>query len=92
MKQTDLQLLQIVLLDVLRDIVDLQMTNHDGIKKKNHEKLLIQGQSEPMSHLNRAGHGAQSKDGGAILHCGLVIERSLSVHQKHSHLQQRHTR
>lgn len=39
-------------------------------------------------HLYGAGHSAEGKDGGTVLHSGLVVKRSLSVHQHHSHLQQ----
>lgn len=42
---------------------------------------------EQGSHLYRASHCAESKDGGTVFYRGLVIEGSLSVHQHYCHLQ-----
>ncbi len=41
-----------------------------------------------ICHLYRAGHCAEGKDGGTVLHRGLVIKGSLSVHQHYCHLQE----
>lgn len=42
-----------------------------------------------VSHLDWAGHGAESKDGGTVFDSGLIVKGSLSIHQYYCHLQDR---
>jgi hypothetical protein len=56
-----LQVLQVVFLDVLRDVED----------------------------LDRAHHGAEREDSGAVVDRAVAVERSLSVHQNYCHLSNR---
>ena len=41
---------------------------------------------EEVVDQDGAGHQRQSEDGGAISHCAVLVEGSLSVNQSYSHL------
>ena len=53
---------------------------------RQHKRLSCVGGWEEGANLQRGDHGTESKNGSTVLHCRLVIKRSLSVQQQYGNL------
>lgn len=57
------------------------------LKSRKGQDILFTLKADEKVDLNRAGHGTEGEEGGAVFDGGLAVEGSLCVYEKHSHLQ-----